>query len=52
MKTVEVKQATAPLAEYARDLENEPIIRNEGRLIYTIAYQINPFIRNGDTLGH
>jgi prevent-host-death family protein len=26
MKTVEVDQATAPLAEYARDLETEPVI--------------------------
>jgi antitoxin (DNA-binding transcriptional repressor) of toxin-antitoxin stability system len=26
MKTVEIDQATASLAEYARDLENEPVI--------------------------
>jgi antitoxin (DNA-binding transcriptional repressor) of toxin-antitoxin stability system len=26
MKTLEIDQATAPLADYARDLENEPVI--------------------------
>jgi prevent-host-death family protein len=26
MKTVEMKQATAPLADYARDVEKEPVI--------------------------
>jgi len=26
MKTVEIKQATAPLADYARDVEKEPVI--------------------------
>jgi antitoxin (DNA-binding transcriptional repressor) of toxin-antitoxin stability system len=26
MKTVDIDQATAPLADYARDLENEPVI--------------------------
>jgi antitoxin (DNA-binding transcriptional repressor) of toxin-antitoxin stability system len=26
MKTLEVAQATAPLAEYARDVQNEPLI--------------------------
>jgi prevent-host-death family protein len=26
MKTLEVAQATAPLADYARDMENEPLI--------------------------
>jgi len=27
MKTLEMAQATAPLAEYARDVKNEPLIR-------------------------
>jgi len=30
MKVVEVDQATAPLAEYARDLEKEPVILTRG----------------------
>jgi antitoxin (DNA-binding transcriptional repressor) of toxin-antitoxin stability system len=30
MKTVEVAQATAPLAEYARDMKNEPLILTVG----------------------
>jgi hypothetical protein len=30
MKMVEIDQATAPLAEYARDLENEPVILTRG----------------------
>ena len=29
MKTVEMKQATAPLADYARDVEKEPVIVTE-----------------------
>lgn len=29
MKTVEMKEATAPLADYARDVEKEPIIVTE-----------------------
>jgi len=30
MKTVEVAQATAPLAEYARNVKNEPLILTVG----------------------
>ena len=30
MKTVEIDQATAPLAEYARDLEQDPVILTRG----------------------
>jgi hypothetical protein len=30
MKTLEVDQATTPLAEYARDLGNEPVILTRG----------------------
>jgi antitoxin (DNA-binding transcriptional repressor) of toxin-antitoxin stability system len=30
MKTVEIDQATAPLAEYAQDLENDPVILTRG----------------------
>ena len=30
MKTLEIDQATAPLAEYARDLENDPVILTRG----------------------
>ncbi|MGQ9625789.1 MAG: type II toxin-antitoxin system Phd/YefM family antitoxin [Anaerolineae bacterium] len=30
MKTIEVAQATAPLAEYARDLSKEPVILTIG----------------------
>jgi prevent-host-death family protein len=29
MKTVEMKRATAPLADYARDVEHEPVIVTE-----------------------
>jgi antitoxin (DNA-binding transcriptional repressor) of toxin-antitoxin stability system len=30
MKTVEIDQATAPLAEYARDLKEDPVILTRG----------------------
>jgi hypothetical protein len=30
MKTLEIDQATAPLAEYARDLEDDPVILTRG----------------------
>lgn len=37
MKTVEMKQATAPLADYAREVEKEPVIVTEhGRPVATL----------------